>query len=432
MVKSEEKLFFTEICEQTHLRKNMLNAFSGLHSLLQEPGYIVEDKNVTCFTFSEVINSKGCLYLKGIEIKGESLQNLYTNFLPPHSFNYKFKIILNLVHRLIQAGLQINDKFGFFPSIILNGVYIDIQNNIIVFLPFAIINYINRFKDLDNQRVLFYCINQKKLKTKMDETAFTESVSYLIYLFITKQEKIDENPVLDIKNLVPDVPQLLSNALWNNLHHKIIPLKEFYSIIEESIKREPEKEKKGLPFHRTKIFILFRHKILNTFRKRGKLILVLIIIIFIFSYFSIDYINTRQRIDYTAGLNPGEVVKLYFNALEDLKLDIVEYIFHRRANRDIINELSTLYVMNRLNQVYIPETTESPSSMENIDIYNIQNLEIKQISNDKLPIFSARFIKVINSGEKISKYREEQLIYLKQYNNNWYIIKVNREIVEIK
>jgi len=430
MFESKEELFNTEISQHNQPMKNMVTAFSGLRSLIQEPGYIFKDGNISSFTFSEIVNLKGNLYLKGLEVKGESLYHLYQKFPQVHSFDLNIKNFLNMVFLLFKTALLIKDKYGFFPPIILNGVYFDTGKNIVTFLPPSVIDFINRFKGIDEQSVLFYC---KIKKTNLNESEFTESIAWLIYLFITKQEKKDENPVVDIKNFIPDVPAILSEAIWNNLHQKLIPLKDFFHIIEESIKRKPEKMKKGLPIFRTSSFILIRHKILHSLRKRIKLILVTIVIVAIFFYFLLDYIKTGQSIDYTAGLNSEEVVKLYFDSLENLNLDIIEYILHRNAGRKLIHELSTLYVMSRLSQVYLPQTGESGSSMEGnsntgIDIFSIHDLEIKKISNDKLPVFSATFKKVINSGEKVSRYFEKQLIYLKQYDDHWYIIKIERDV----
>jgi hypothetical protein len=57
-------------------------------------------------------------------------------------------------------------------------------------------------------------------------------------------------------------------------------------------------------------------------------------------------------------------------------------------------------------------------------------VEIQELCSGVNPIFHAKYKKYISAGEELSINSFEETIYLKEYNDHWYIIRIERKIAD--
>jgi len=463
---SSPSLIPTAICENIHSKRTIAEALSHLKRALSEKGYRVTSSTVISETFSDVVYHNGCVSLKGREIKGSTLYDMYKNFTPGTTFSSFGTIFLTVIKRIIETSVLVNLKTGSYPPLLLNSIVLNDNGIEVTYLPFLIIDFVNRHCTAELQKLLhFCCLYTEKIRSLQNislknsttggsyfvtEAEFASSLAKLIYLFLSKKKKTFENkeqpqPVPDIPEepfLYPgsffkDMPEKLSDAVWSLLHGQIIELSTLKEIIDTCFTHEqPISTPQRIPLFRRSASILFLYNIRNFFSKRWKPVLIVLICLGAAFYLISDYFSERNSIDYTRGLNPQQVVELYYKAVDNLHLDIIDSLFYKRKGKEIKNELSTLYVMMKMDQAF-GQKLMKPDQIEGINnlppdyrVFGIKNLYIKNIGTDEYPVFLARYTKVLSSEDKIYETKMEETIYLKKYKDHWYIIQSVRKITD--
>ena len=253
-----------------------------------------------------------------------------------------------------------------------------------------------------------------------------------------KMGPVRREPVLYLSDLIDDAPFEFSDELWDVLHKKNTEIQKFVTLIEEILSGKYSEGLSRVPLLR-KLFrnsslIIFFNSLGGLFERRKKLIILVIILLGIAVYMFRDYLSENRRIDYTAGLNAGQVVDLYYRAVNDLDLEVVDYVLYRGSGRKIKSELSTLYVMLKMSQIYgqglagTGELNTENDEPQSGKPYYLKDIKISQSGNSENPIFLVEYTKVLNTGDENTVYSIKERIYLKEYREHWYITEINRII----
>lgn len=431
-------MYYTGICEDAFSKRTIISVITGLNKFLSDTIVTVTGNKISTNTFSGSVNRGGYLFLSGAVIKGVSLFELYRSYEAQNAFSDTVKMHLSIFIDVVKASELIKNKMGFYSPLILNSIFIDPEDKSITFLPVKLVDFLNKYQDVDKQNTLYFCIDNKLDFLNPDESAFTRSVGKLIYLHLLKGQDTPGDPVFDIADFVKDTPRFLSDTMWDVLHGKHIGIQRLLDAIDDSLNKENSSTPAVVSFWRSRAVITFKYTLSMFFARRKKIIFLLLIITGISTYLFLDFLLKNKNIDYTAGLDSEKVVELYFHAVDNLKLDIIETIFYKRAGKEIRNELSTLYVMIKLQTVYgnIPSGPEDMGSIDEkyreTKVYGIEDLEIQKIKGGESPIFSAKYKKILNTGGENTVYSIEETIYLKKYHDHWYIVESNRNLVQEK
>jgi len=424
----------TGICESSYPKKFLMGIIISLKKILNEKAYIIKNNSIVELSFSDVINNNGCISLCGINIEGTSLYETYINYETNSFFSNSTKKFLSIIQNMIKLSKLIKKKDGFYPSIFLNGIYIK-EDGSITFIPIKIVDVINNYYDLNTKKIMNYCINRKNNNLKLDEDDFVLSLSKLIYLFFIKNENLKEEPIFNLRSFIEDIPSQFSDTIWNILHGKNINLQRFSSVILNSTHKKKLNCSYKIPLKKRKKIILFKYHLSNIISRRWKLILIILIGVLLI-YFLLSDILKNRGIDYTKGLNQQQVVELYLKAVDNLDIDVIDYIFYKKAGKDIKKELSTLYVITKIsgaygNKIIKPfELGSKKISLNNGMVYGIKDIKIKKVSDNQKSIFLVNYKKIMSSGDKIEEYYVEEDIQLKKIKDHWYIIKSDRTIKE--
>ncbi|HEB30342.1 MAG TPA: hypothetical protein ENI15_05630 [Spirochaetes bacterium] len=444
MKKSEPyRMYFTGIREIGSSKQTMISVISGLKTHLDEKIYTVTGPELSISTFNDVVNRDGGLYLSGPEIKGSSLYELYQDFQANTFLSGSVTKYFHIFRELIKAEEVLLSKTGLYHPLILNSILYNTENNTFIFLPIKLIDFLNKYRDPDLQSILYFCFEHKPDMLTSDESVFSESLARLVYMHFIKMRKdkkgsLRPEPVFYLSDLIDDVPCFFSDVLWEVMRGKNTGLNRIVKLIDETLGGKYSEGQSGFPvwkkIFRNSSLIIFFSSLSELFERRKKLIILAIILTGIAAYMFRGYLSENRKIDYTAGLNAGQVVELYYKAVNDLDLEIVDYVFYKRAGRKIKNELGSLYVILKMRQIYgqgpavAEELNSGNDESQSEKTYYLKDFEISESGDNETSIFFVKYTKVLNTGEEITVYSIKETLYLKEYLDHWYIIEINRII----
>jgi len=435
----------TGICEPSFSKRTIVTALAQLKSAVGKKGYMISGPRVSPYTFDEVINLNGCVYLRGPEARGKTLYDLYREFKPDSSFYGTCRDILKILHTIMKAAEVVQRHTGYYPPLLLNAIYYDDISGSITFLPFSVIDSINRYHGEELQSILYNCCPATEIPNAAvfksfsmeekyaTEQAFIWGMARMIYLFFTAGTSLQNGtPYIYLQNFIPDIPRPLADSVWNILRNgKNNGLKE---TIEKSIvSTQASRVENRIPLFKRAKMTFFLFKTRNLLVHRWKLIMIILICAGIGFYLISDIISKRKRPDFTAGLTPREVVELYYKATEDLNLDVVDSLFYKKAGKKIKDELSTLYVMLRMEQAFgkklvKPGEENNSKISRGYKVFGIKDLKIETAGAPGNPVFFATYTRVLSSEDALYESKIEETIYLQKINDRWYITKSVRKI----
>jgi hypothetical protein len=434
-------MYFTGIREKGSYKQTIISAISGLKTNLSEKIYSVTGSQISISTYSDVANVDGGLYLSGPDILGKSLFTLYQDFEAKSFFSVEIVKYFQIFKELINAEELLLKETGSYHPLLLNSIMYYSENNTFTFLPKKLIDFLNKYQDVDLQSILYFCLDNKADNLISDKNIFLKSLAWLVYLHFLKMPKDTDNPVrrkpvFYLSDLINDVPCSFSDVLWDILHGKEDSPQRIINLFDETLDGRYPKQKLKVPVFK-KIFrnttlIIFYNALKTLLWRRKKLIILLVVLIGISAYIFRDYITGNRKIDHTAGLNAYQVVELYSKAVNDLELEVLDDLFYKRAGREIRNELSSLYVILKMSQIYGQGPADNEtlnnenSASQKYGSYYLKDIEITRIQNDINPVFHLKYTKVLNTGDKNTVYSFKETIYLKEYRDHWYITEINR------
>jgi hypothetical protein len=460
MKKTNPPLFGTGICDSTHSKRTIVSLINGIKSYIPASIHVVSGNQVSPDSFTDIVTEKGCIYLGGAAVCGLSLYDVYRDYRAASFKNSETEKFLRTVVALIDASIKYRDILGGFPIFLLNSVYVTEDHSKITYLPFALIDYLNTFYEDGIRQVLYYpamitqtsveksekySIGRGKMEKLVDEHLFSRILARLLYLFFTKNRRLDgtviEQSVYDsrvyyLKTEIEDIPKALADTLWDIMHGKKIQLALLRGTIASCAtkKTEPERAEK-IPLSRRRNVVSFRTGMAGFFTRRWKMLLVILILLGVALYLLSDIMSSRRREDYTAGLAPRQVVELYFTAINTLDLNVLDSIYYKRKGKKVKDELSTVFVMLRMESafgktlVFPDELTEGEFDPQLHTVFGIRDLELGLIQDDDVPVFRARYVRVVSSGESLHETVIEETIQLQYIDDHWYITESERSIL---
>jgi len=434
------QMFHTGICESTVSKRTIISLISGLKRIIHDPIHCVTHGHISSTCFTEVINQEGCIFLSGFTPIGKSLFDLYLDYFPENYRSALTERCISAIVAVIKAAELLYRKIGFYPPFQLNSVYINREENSVIFLPHRIIDFLNLYKQDEEKKVLSVCSEGISGTEPLKEKDFALCIARTLYLFFSKNQPVDGAGIFDITSFIPDAPRSISDNLWDILHRRNAELQDLLAVLESPIDTTISHPSSKIPFNRRKPFLVFKYSFSRFLAKRKIQILILLLVAGVLFYLVSDYFRHRVEIDYTLGLQPMQVVELYFQAVDELDIDVLEAVLYGRAGREIRNEVSRIYVMTKLEQSFARRIDEGQESDPGsglihespLDAYRIENLDILQMTNGELPVFKARYKKILITPESTSVYSYREMIYLKQYKDHWYIIKIERELINVE
>jgi len=430
----------------------------GLRPHIPSSVYAINSEKVHTHKFYDMVNEKGCIYLAGTNVAGNSLYHAYRDFKAVSFKDAETKEFLRTVVAFIDLSMKYRNVAGGFPIPLLNSIYIADNHSTITYLPYALIDYINTFYDDDMRQVLYYpaMVNrtdaiQKERSSRVehtgllsDELHFSRMLARLIYLFLTKNRRVGasgieqsvyNSRVYYLKTEMADIPNVLADVLWNIMHGKHIQPASLKSVVVSSLEKETDSKRiDKIPLSRKRSVISCKAGIASFFSRRWKLLVITLILLIITVYLIADAVLSRGREDYTAGLTSKQVVELYFDAINTLDLNYLDAIHYKRSGKQVKNELSTMYVMLKMESAF-GKTLVHPNEIATKEfdsqvhtVFGISDLELEQIQNDAEPVFRARYTRVVSSGENLHETVMEETIQLQFIDDHWYITESERSI----
>jgi len=431
----------------------------GIRSYIPSPVYTVTKDQLATEQFTDILTEGGCVYLSGCSVEGTSLYHMYCDFKAATFKDDETKTFFRTLLSIIDSSMQYREVTGSYPMLLLNTVYISDSLLSITFLSHRLIDYLNTFYDDDMRQVLYYpaVIHQKtkdseekseKIVHTVNRTwehQFTSILARLIYLFLTKNKRehafekgqsIYNSSIYYISTEMSGVPHGIADTVWHIMYGKKIQLAELRNAIETGLKSTTDPDRLDyVPFCRRRGIISFKAGMASFFNRRWKLLLIVLILIGIGIYLISDAMLTSRREDYTAGLEPKQVVELYYNAIDTLDLYYLDAVYYKRSGKKVKDELSTVYVMLKMESAF-GKTLVQPEDIEGMEfdpqvhtVFGIRDLDVEKIQSGTEPIFRARYKRVVSSGEKLHETVMEETIQLQFIDDHWYITKSERSVL---
>jgi len=425
--------------DDTSARRTVIEAIKFLKSNLDAPVFTVTGGHVEQSLFTDVINTGGKVYLAGVNPSGSSLYELY-RYETACSGDSALDV-RKMAGDVFQAALEVGERTGTIPGLLLNGVFYDRVTGETTFLPARILDYLTGLRIVELSNLLTVCTAGRKEKSG-DRDVLLFQTARLLYLFLGgrgtwKDQKGDLPPVppgllggplYDIRSLDMSAGGDISDFLWNILHkkkHRCEAAGNFPGMLEERPEPSPI-----LPLLRRRRTVELLFAVRGFFHRRWKLIAATAAAAAVLLYLISDIYSSRVVVQ-TSGLQPLEIVELYYEGMRDLDINIIDAVYYRGSGRKLKNEISTLYVTSKMEQVYnrkMSPSDEDGLPEEDGPLFQIRELSISQVSDGENPVFTATYMRVVNGEGGISEASLHETIYLKKYRDSWYIIESTRTV----
>ncbi len=441
MLMKRDNIIKTNICEETHSKNTIASIILKLKPLLNKPIFIVENGKVKKDFFSNITNKNGCIILENGDIKGKSLLDQILTAKEDVTFLKNKKDVFELILNILNAFKIVHKETGKYPHFYLNGIFYDSNSKSVTFLPEDVSSLLHDYLPENLKNINGFCIKSTIKSFPDSESELIEYVAFLLYLIfniISGKSDVKRYPIYDLRDIVPEINPELSKCLWKIMRReKKVSLEYFKNLIElsknykKTTKTPLLKRKKLIDFtFKTKIFLQHRWKFL--------IIITIIAGVFLYTIGDIIYKSTLSKI--TENLTPKQVIELYIEAIKNLDVETINQIFYRRAGKTVFKEVSTLFVIKRMTQAYGIKWLDSSQIKDldlkhlpdNVRIYAINNVRIKEIDSSKKPLFTVEYTKIISSEDSIDIYHFKEWLSLIKIKNRWYIGKYTRKLLDHK
>jgi hypothetical protein len=441
----ENRHFNTGVCENTHSKRVIVNALTGVKAFFGLPVYTVRGGTVERRSFDGAMTVEWCLCLTGAVVEGVSLLDACalsgSGFSCDTSGGFR-----SLFRSFVESAISVRNETGSLPRMFLNGIYSDVETGVFTYLPQGLAEFLFTYLSEEKRKSIFFVVGGRvkggaarrsvpnpPVERFPGENVFSESCARFIYLHLADGGAGPDSPVYFLADRVPGFPFVLAELVWNAMRGKTYSLESLLESIElppsESAAISSRKHSGKVPLHKRKGYLDFIHLLKHFFSSSLKLVILIVLLSGVLAYVVLDIAGKKGPRDNIPELAPRGVVELYYSAMNDLDLDVVQSLFYRRAGRKVVNELSTLYVMSRLGQVYNKQYEDAETGGSS-SILSIQVLEIEQVSDGYAPVFHTRYKKTINTGDKRTEYLIEETLSIGRIRNRWYIVEDQSRIAE--
>jgi hypothetical protein len=433
------------MCEQTHSKRVIVDALGGVKRFLGLPVYTVKRGFVERQTFDGAITVDGSLRLTGAVVRGVSLFDAFRLTVPSFSAE-TFDGFRALFLPFLESASVLGARTGSLPRLFVNGVFVDSESGSFSYLPQGLSEFLSAYVPGREKKAIVYVAGRREdpgpprgpavsasAERSNREIAFAESCARLVYCSFAGGAEAPGSPVYFLPDRVPGFPVPLADLVWDSMHGKPVGLETLRRACAPGSIRPAGVPAGGalakVPFRRRKGYLDLKHALRTLFTSKWKLILLILLVGAALVYLIADFVGSKSPAGYASDLDPRGVVELYYGAVKQLDLDAVQSFFYRSAGRKVMNDLSALYVMSKLGQVYGGRYGAvdggGPSS-----VLSIEDLRIEQVSDGEKPAFRASYKKMINTGEKKTEVLIDETVSLGRVKDRWSILSVESRIAE--
>ncbi len=455
-----ENLLITEICEEEYSKQTIANIIFKLKPAIEKPIITVKDGKIYESKFSSITNSAGCIALEGGNISGVSLFNYFLEYKNSGLDSKKSEELLELLIEVSSAVQLVKREKNYFPKLYLNSVFIDRKTNSVSFIPVEIASTLHDYIKGEARIINGFCVDNLLAPESVSEDETVKSLVILLYLgyllsykktestFKKKTVEIKAKPVYYLKTLNPGAPKNLADYLWRILKKgQKSTIEQLISILQMAIsaskeyKYKEDLKREKIPFLRGKKWVDFSFNLKNTIYHRWKFLIIVSIIAGFFIYIVGDIIYRSTLSKITEGMSPEEVVQLYVKALKDLDVETINDIFYKRTGKQVFKEVSSLFVIKRMTQIYGFRwiTSNQLKNMDiknlkkipkNANIYAILNVKVEKVSDKTQPVFRLTYKKILSNEDNIDIYEYSENLTLIKIKGRWYIGKFKRRLLK--
>ena len=273
------------------------------------------------------------------------------------------------IKKLIHLG-EILKKYDFpLKTIIPEAIKWTSDGGILLFPP-ALVSWLTGLQDEDTEENGMQ-LHHPDLE---GEDGWSFSLAVLIYRTITgkdpygieqgenRRERIRKNAFTPIEAVIPEIKETVSGFINNALKgisRKQPDLKEWYNFIlswekeglTEELSEEERKHRLAQAGLKNK-YIDKKVSISRWFRKNGWKYTGALIVLIIVSFVAAPPVKKALSPPVTAGLNPMEVAKLYYQAINNMDMETMADCTAEKAGKNDINFVTTIYVTSRTRKAY--------------------------------------------------------------------------------
>ncbi|RKX76929.1 MAG: hypothetical protein DRP87_10600, partial [Spirochaetes bacterium] len=413
-------------------------------------GFILKEDSVELWKILGVKEINGEIYVYGPYYSGKFLSEII-NYPPEKALYY----ILILVRILV----ALSARSASLSKIYCNGVVFPDDGGTLI-LPVQLMERVADqisgeerfpvFLSLNNpafsgDKNLSFALGVILYRLLTGEYPFKGSTEEEVHFQMHEKEAIP--PHLKSPGIKKEVSEFIMDALKKE-EDKAVPLSEWSEKLERWIKEgftetlsEQEKDilqKKALEYEKKATRILrFRTFLL---RNKAKIVITAVILVVV-GWFSSSIVKNALRPPLTAGKSPEEVIELFYNSINELNPQAMEDCVERGVAKELINEVTHLYVINRMRLAYEGQTgfivadewvkNGRPALSPETDVYGIANLSI--VSEDEgtfiaeyekwLPVSENETIEAESPVKSVGLIRKDRL-YLRRKKDYWIIYRI--------
>lgn len=426
-------LFNTGVCDHSHSRRTLASFVLQLKRLLPRNCILVRGNFLERVPLTDTVNLEGCVHLKNVQVPGRNLHQRYQDACPTGKSVEEaagdtaretglpapgaFAETMRLVRRILDAGRLVSADQGRHPDLVLNGVYLSEDLEEILFFPPDIIRLVNAHLSSEDQALAGYPCSH----IQEDHIGFALSSARLLYLLahgLRGRFPGENQPVVDLRSLVPQCPDQLADLVWKAMRGSPVLPDDLAEALERAIREPDVPVRNRLPLFRRTGVILFKDRAGGFFSRRWRLVAVVAAAALAAFYLLSDALF-RDRPD-LSGLGPREVVHTYYRAMDRLDLELIDELFYRGAGRELRRELASLYVMQKMRTAYGGDLS-SPDM--DADVLMLEGLVITPEGNGETPVYRADYRRVLQPGDETVIEDVEETIYLHKKHDRWYITR---------
>jgi hypothetical protein len=448
-----------------NIRQRTLTSLGALQSA---PGFLVQENRYREWRVEGFSREAGESYFYGPGEEGVLMEEILT---------YSPEAALSYIQRLV-AALTVLEQQGLAHFELQTDGVVFLRAGGVLFLPPRLMGKIRETRPLAYRRAVYEILNHPDLKKRFPEQhAF--SVAVMLYILVCGRlpfkGKSDEDLHSQIRSFRPSPPELVSPGLKAEVSELIMrgltkdkkaspSLNEYrqslerwasaglFADISESektllLRRGAQEEEKHETAFRRRVF----------WQRYGRRVALIVLAVLIAGGIGASWLKNILAPPATRGFTPVEVVSAFYQGINLLDHSLMSDATADRAGRDMIREVTQVYVVTRVSSAYEGENrflsadswdrqgrppVEPPTML-----FGITGLSIVPLEAEPEPVYLVRYeywrsvveeaegaqgAQGAQSAEKMTLggFRIEERVAVRKKGKDWVIFRIERLTME--
>jgi hypothetical protein len=428
-------------------------------ALKTSPGWLVEETRVTEWRFEGVVEQAGSVFLYGAYVEGIPLSSVLAMPLAQ---------ALPFLHRLVRAFERLAERGAARFPLETDTVLFTADGGVL-FLPPEVAREIRDHSAFSLTREVFESINHPDLK---GDPLLSFSIAALLYRIITgafpfmgagaeemheQVRKLEINPP---SRVVPELSAEVSALVMAGLgrsRRESVPLaewaerlsawqgQELYQALSAQEKAEAGQAAESL---RQTAARSFARRMF--WEKNWKIVAIVAAVVIVVAAGAGSIVRNVLAPRVTHGESPAQVVQTFYTSMNTLDHQAMQACVIGRAGRDLVNEVTTLYVTTRVTQGYEGKSNVisaaewdrqgRPEIPSPATVYGVTGLSLKEEQPAPAPVFLVTYDKwnpapppdslampAVTEPPRSEGHRITERVWLKQDRGDWVIYKMDRQ-----